>query len=55
LIPWRTAQEDIQGSKGYARAIAKAGVITDAERDSLVEGLDLIGKEWAADTFEAGA
>ena len=28
----RMAQEDIRGSKGYAKALAKTGIITDDER-----------------------
>jgi argininosuccinate lyase len=48
----RMAQEDIRGSMGYARALAKTGIITDDERDALVAGLTIVGKEWLADTFE---
>ena len=47
----RMAQEDIRGSKGYARALAKTGIITDDERDQLVEGLGKVAEEWAADAF----
>ena len=46
------AQEDVRWSMGYARALAKTGIITDAERDALVDGLDLVAKEWAAYAFE---
>ena len=48
----RMAQEDIRGSMGYARALAKTGIITNAERDELIEGLGKVGEEWAADAFE---
>ena len=48
----RMAQEDVRGSKGYAAALAKTGIITDAERDELVAGLDAVAAEWAADAFE---
>ena len=47
----RMAQEDIRGSKGYAKALAKTGIITDDERDQLVEGLGKVAEEWAADAF----
>lgn len=47
----RMAQEDIRGSQGYARALAKTGIITDEERDQLVEGLTKVAAEWAADEF----
>jgi argininosuccinate lyase len=45
------AQEDIRGSKGYAKALAKTGIITDDERDALIEGLGKVAEEWAADAF----
>ena len=48
----RMAQEDIRGSMGYARALAKTGIITDDERDALIEGLGKVAEEWAADAFE---
>jgi len=47
----RMAQEDIRGSKGYAKALAKTGIITDDERDALIEGLGKVAEEWAADAF----
>ena len=51
----RMAQEDVRGSKGYAAALAKTGIITDAERDELVAGLDAVAAEWEAGTFEIKA
>jgi argininosuccinate lyase len=48
----RMAQEDLRGSMGYARALAKTGIITDDDRDLLVKGLEEVAKEWAADAFE---
>ena len=47
----RMAQEDIRGSKGYARALAKTGIITEDERDQLIEGLAKVAAEWADDAF----
>jgi argininosuccinate lyase len=49
---WR---EDADGSVGYARALARAGVITDEERDAIVQGLGLVSAEWASGTFVAKA
>ncbi|MFN8491230.1 MAG: argininosuccinate lyase [Caldilineaceae bacterium] len=42
---------DIQGSQAYARAIARAGIITDAEAKQIVDGLDQVAQEWQAGQF----
>ncbi len=42
---------DITGSIAWARAICRAGLITEAERDRLIEGLEAVRAEWAAGTF----
>lgn len=42
---------DIQGSQAYAKALAQRGIITAAECDALVAGLDAVEAEWAADKF----
>ncbi|KAL4446257.1 hypothetical protein ABPG77_003064 [Micractinium sp. CCAP 211/92] len=44
--------EDIRGSQAYAKALAKAGVLTDDEAKTIVEGLSKVGEEWAAGAFE---
>ncbi|KAI7837903.1 hypothetical protein COHA_008284 [Chlorella ohadii] len=44
--------EDIRGSQAYAKALAKAGVLTQEEADTIVEGLSKVAEEWAAGTFE---
>ena len=46
----RLYRQDIQGSIAYARAIADAGVITAAEADTLVGGLNQVLAEFAAGT-----
>lgn len=33
---------DLEGSRAYAKALEKAGIITAEERDELVRGLDLV-------------
>ncbi|KAJ1547752.1 argininosuccinate lyase [Nowakowskiella sp. JEL0078] len=48
----RMWKADILGSQAYAKALAKSGIITNDERDSLIAGLDLVAKEWESDTFE---
>lgn len=45
---WR---EDIMGSIAYARAIAAAGVITDAEAAQIIAGLAQVTAEFEAGTF----
>lgn len=44
----------MQGSQAYARALAKAGVLTEEESSKIQEGLGKVGKEWEADSFEVG-
>ncbi|RAW28472.1 Argininosuccinate lyase [Phytophthora cactorum] len=46
---WRV---DLDGSQAYARALEKSGVLTTAEADQIVAGLDKVGEEWAAGAFQ---
>ena len=48
----RMAQEDCEGSMAYAKALAKASVISDSEADTLVEGLKQVAEEWAQEQFQ---
>ena len=41
----RLYRYDIEGSRAHARMLAKVGVLTDAERDAIVSGLDDIEKQ----------
>jgi argininosuccinate lyase len=43
---------DLRGSQAYAKALAKAGVITDEEASALVDGLDKVAAEWRDDKFD---
>jgi argininosuccinate lyase len=45
-------QADIRGSQGYARALARAGLLTEAEASQLVAGLEQVAEEWAQGTFQ---
>lgn len=45
---WRV---DIRGSQAYARAIGAAGMLTQAESDAIVKGVDAAAAEWAAGAF----
>jgi argininosuccinate lyase len=44
---------DIEGSVAYAGALARAGLITEEERRTLVEGLEAVRGEFEEGTFEA--
>jgi argininosuccinate lyase len=44
-------QADIRGSQAYARALAQAGLLTQAEAETLVRGLEEVAEEWAQGTF----
>lgn len=47
----RLAQVDIRGSMAYARALARAGVLTADEAATLVEGLGRVAAEFAEGRF----
>ncbi|MCX7668910.1 MAG: argininosuccinate lyase [Anaerolineae bacterium] len=52
---WRLWDADITGSIAWANAIHRAGVLTAAERDALVAGLEALRTEIAADPAAAFA
>ncbi|XP_023411758.2 argininosuccinate lyase isoform X6 [Loxodonta africana] len=43
---------DVQGSKAYSRGLQKAGLLTTAEMDQILHGLDKVAEEWAQGTFK---
>jgi argininosuccinate lyase len=47
----RLCGADVRGSIVYAKALARAGLVTDAERDTLVEGLHGVLAEFEAGTL----
>lgn len=47
----RLWKADIEGSKAYAVALARSGIVTDAEMEEMGTGLDQVAEEWAAGTF----
>ena len=49
---WRLWAADIQGSVAYARALERAGLLTAAERDRLIHGLEAAAREFEAGEFE---
>src|SRR2546423_14671254 len=48
----RLYKHDIAGSIAHATMLAKVGLVTDAERDSIVEGLKSIERDIEADKFK---
>jgi argininosuccinate lyase len=46
------APQDIRGSKAHAAMLADAGIITKADADAIIAGLDAVSAEIAAGTFE---
>ena len=42
---------DLQGSRAYALALARAGTITSLEADTLCTGLDRVADEWRTSSF----
>jgi argininosuccinate lyase len=48
----RMYQQDIQGSIAHATMLAKVGVLTDAERDQIINGLETIRDEIDRGEFE---
>jgi argininosuccinate lyase len=47
----RLAPMDIRGSMAYARALARAGLLTAGEADQLVDGLQRVAAEFATGAF----
>jgi argininosuccinate lyase len=47
----RLWEADLRGSQAYARALARAGLLTDTEAQQIVAGLDEVGAEWRTGTF----
>src|SRR6267142_573793 len=48
---WRLWRQDIEGSKAHATMLQKAGLISSADLDSILKGLDEIASEIAAGKF----
>ncbi|KZT11268.1 argininosuccinate lyase [Laetiporus sulphureus 93-53] len=49
----RMYAEDISGSISYARALARANILTEDEMSKIVEGLKAVRQEWEQGTFQA--
>ena len=42
----RMHSADIRGSIAYAKSLAKVGILTPEEEQTITEGLKAVGKEW---------
>ena len=47
-------QQDLDGSVAHARMLGRCGLITEAESDQLIEGLETVRREAAAGDFKPG-
>ncbi len=47
----RLASDDIAGSRAHVRGLCRAGILTEAERDSVLAALDTVESELAQGTF----
>ncbi|KAJ3544113.1 hypothetical protein NMY22_g2895 [Coprinellus aureogranulatus] len=47
----RMHDADIRGSIAYAKGLTKIGILTPQEEAKMVEGLKIVGKEWADGAF----
>ena len=50
---WRLAHHDIAGSRAHARALHRAGLLTDEELDAMLAGLDVLDADVASGAFVA--
>jgi argininosuccinate lyase len=48
---WVLAPYDIAASKAHARVLCRAGLLTEAQRDGLLAGLDSLGEDIASGSF----
>ncbi|MCH1868947.1 argininosuccinate lyase [Nocardioides sp. CFH 31398] len=48
---WRLVPYDLAGSRAHARVLHGAGLLTDADRDALLAGLDRLGESYDAGTL----
>lgn len=51
----RLADQDIAGSRAHATMLAARGILSEADRDAILAGLDAVGAEIAAGTFAFSA
>lgn len=47
----RLYEADIRGSKAYAQALARIGILDQSEATQIQHGLDKVGQEWSTNSF----
>jgi argininosuccinate lyase len=52
---WRLAPHDLAGSRAHARALHRAGLLTDDDLTAMVAGLERLGEDVASGAFGPGA
>lgn len=50
-VDQRMAMQDVDGSRAWAHAIHKAGILSDEEHASILSGLDTVRKEFSSESF----
>lgn len=50
---WRMYDADVRGSIAYAKALARAGILSDAEVSEIERGLERVREEFASGSFES--
>jgi argininosuccinate lyase len=48
---WRLGPYDVEQSRAHARMLAASGIISEADRDALLSGLDRVARELEEDSF----
>ena len=49
---WRLAPYDLAGSRAHAKALQRAGLLTDDELAAMIDGLDILASEAASGAFQ---
>jgi argininosuccinate lyase len=49
---WRLARYDVSGSRAHAKALHRAGLLTDDQLAAMIKGLDTLASELASGTFQ---
>jgi argininosuccinate lyase len=49
---WRLGPYDVEQSRAHARMLAEAGIVSDGDRDALLNGLDRVEEELETGTFD---
>ena len=50
-VDQRLAEEDIRGSKAHVEMLADRGIVTESDRDTILQGLEIIAEEIRSGAF----